>query len=59
MLPVSLNGSTVWRPTDLVDEPLDRLLPPRSNSLLEGMQLSLSVPTRVSALELDKELKGV
>src|SRR6202012_1188540 len=58
MLPVSLSGSTAWRPTDLVDEPLDRLLPPRSNSLLEGMQLSLAVPTRVSALELGKELKG-
>ena len=54
MLPASLDGCMVWRPADLVYEPLDRLLPPSSDSLLKGMQLSLAVPTRVSNLELDK-----
>ena len=39
---------------DLVDEPLDGLLPPDPDSLLKGMQLSLAVPTRVSDLELDE-----
>jgi hypothetical protein len=54
MLPASLDGSMAWRPTDLVDEPLDGLLPPDSDSFLKGMQLSLAVPTRVSNLELDE-----
>ena len=54
MLPASLDGGMAWRPADLVDEPLDGLLSPGSDSLLKGMQLSLAVPTRVSDLELDE-----
>jgi len=39
------------RPTDLIDESLNGLLPPDSYSLLEGMQLSLTVSGRVTNLE--------
>ena len=54
MLPASLDGGMVWRPADLIEESLDRLLPPSSDSLLKCMQLSLAVQTRVSNLELDE-----
>jgi hypothetical protein len=57
MLPVarsSLDKGMIRRPTDLINKPLDGLLPPDSDSLLKGMQLSLAVTTWVSNLELDE-----
>jgi hypothetical protein len=54
MLPASLDDDMTWRLADLVDQPLDSLLPPGSDSLLKGMQLSLAVPSRVPNLELDE-----
>jgi hypothetical protein len=42
------------RPTDIIDKPLDGLLPPDSHSLLKGMQLSLAGTAWVSNLEFDE-----
>jgi len=44
----------IRRPTDLIEKPLDGLLPPDSDSLLEGMQLPLAVTAWISNLELDE-----
>ena len=57
MLPVapsSLDKGMIRRLTDLINKPLDGLLPPDSDSLLKGMQLSLAVTARVSNSELNE-----
>jgi hypothetical protein len=55
--PSSFDRVRVRRPTDLIDESLNGLLPPGSYSLLESMQLSLAVAARVTNLELNEQLE--
>jgi hypothetical protein len=57
MLPPRFDGGIGWRPTDLINEALDSLLPPDSDSFLQDMQLSLAVPAGISNLELGEQLK--
>ena len=60
MLPVapsSLDRVRARRPTDLIDESLNGLLPPDSHSLLEGMQLFVTASSWVTNLELDEQFE--
>jgi len=64
MLPVGTQvaigeSGGIWRrAVYLGDEPLDGVLPPLPNPLLQRVKLSQAVPPRVTGLELDKEFKG-
>jgi hypothetical protein len=42
---------------DLSNEPLDRLLPPFSHPLLQGVELPQAITSWVASLELDEKLK--
>jgi hypothetical protein len=47
----------IRRPTNLIDESLNGMLPPGSYSLLESIQLPLAVAAWVTNLELNEQLE--